>query len=124
MVYNYYMKINTLCFFFSVFLLLFPTLVSAQLTVVRVQGQRVFLDTSDSKTAVKKGDGFKVILSSENLINPKTGKDLGPVYNYSPEGKITEVQPLYAIGDLPAGTTVSGGQEAVLISKLSFLQFF
>lgn len=116
MVYNYYMKINLLRFFFSVLAVITPSLLMAQLTVVRVQDAHVFLDTSESKTAVKKGDVFKVILSSENLINPKTGKDLGPVYNYSPEGRITEVQPLYAIGELPAGTSVSVGQEAVLIS--------
>ncbi len=116
MIYNYYMKINIWCFFFSVFFVLFPSWVSAQLTVVRVEDARVFLDTSESKVAVKKGDNFKVILSSESLINPKTGKDLGLVHNYTPEGKIIEVQPLYAIGELPTRTTVTVGQEAVLIS--------
>ena len=115
MVYNYYMKINILRFFFSVFFVLFSSWASAQLTVVRVQEARVFFDTSESSTPVKRGDGFKVILSSEHLINPKTGKDLGLVHNYSPEGKITEVQPLYAVGEFPVVTEVSVGQEAVLV---------
>lgn len=108
----YYMKINT-AFLLSI-LLLAPVLCPAQLTVVRVDGQKVFIDTSTLNRNVDTGETFKIIVSSERLINPKTGKDLGPVYTYSAEGKITEVQPLYAIGQLPKGTKVSVGQEAVL----------
>ena len=113
MVYIYYMKIKTSLFVFFVTL---PLLAQAQLTVVRVQAQKIYLDTSASSTPVKKGDAFKVILSSEKLTNPKTGKELGLVYNYSPEGTITEVQPLYAIGQLPSAKGVEVGQEAVLVS--------
>lgn len=112
MVYIYYMKINP-AFILSA-LLLTPVLCPAQLTVVRVDGQKVFIDTSVLNRSVDKGETFKIIQSSERLINPKTGKDLGPVYTYSPAGKITEVQPLYAIGVLPKGTQVTVGQEAVL----------
>lgn len=112
MVYIYYMKINT-AFLFSA-LLFAPVLCPAQLTVVRVDGPKVFIDTSVLNRSVQRGETFKIILSSERLINPKTGKDLGPVYTYSPEGEITEVQPLYAIGELPKGTKVAVGQEAVL----------
>lgn len=108
----YYMKINT-AFLLSL-LLLMPALCPAQLTVVRVDGQKVFIDTSVLNRNVERGETFKIIVSSERLINPKTGKDLGPVYTYSPEGKITEVQPLYAIGELPKGTQASVGQETVL----------
>ncbi len=108
----YYMKINTALILFA--LLFAPGLCPAQLTVVRVDGQKVYIDTSVLSRSVDKGETFKIILSSERLVNPKTGKDLGPVYTYSPEGKITEVQPLYAVGELPKGTKASVGQEAVL----------
>lgn len=108
----YYMKINT-AFLLSV-LFFIPALCPAQLTVVRVDGQKVYIDTSVLNRSVSKGETFKIILSSERLVNPKTGKDLGPVYTYSPEGKITEVQPMYAVGELPKGTKAAVGQEAVL----------
>lgn len=108
----YYMKINT-AFLLSV-LFFIPALCPAQLTVVRVDGQKVYIDTSVLNRSVSKGETFKIILSSERLINPKTGKDLGPVFTYSPEGKITEVQPMYAVGELPKGTKAAVGLEAVL----------
>ena len=108
----YYMKINT-AFLLSV-LFFIPALCPAQLTVVRVDGQKVYIDTSVLSRNVSKGETFKIILSSERLVNPKTGKDLGPLYTYSPEGKITEVQPMYAVGELPKGTKAAVGQEAVL----------
>lgn len=108
----YYMKINT-AFLLSV-LFFIPALCPAQLTVVRVDGQKVYIDTSVLNRNVSKGETFKIILSSERLVNPKTGKDLGPLYTYSPEGKITEVQPMYAVGELPKGTKAAVGQEAVL----------
>ncbi|MBO5012238.1 MAG: hypothetical protein J6C49_07355 [Elusimicrobiaceae bacterium] len=106
------MKINT-AFLLSV-LFFIPALCPAQLTVVRVDGQKVYIDTSVLNRSVSKGETFKIILSSERLINPKTGKDLGPVFTYSPEGKITEVQPMYAVGELPKGTKAAVGLEAVL----------
>ena len=111
MVYIYYMKITHLL---SVLLVTLPLIAQAQATVVRVQNHQIYLDTSALKTPVNKGDSFKVILSSEKLTNPKTGKDLGLVYNYSPVGVITEVQPLYAIGKLPSETGVEIGQEALV----------
>ncbi|MGN0017173.1 MAG: hypothetical protein ACI37O_07550 [Candidatus Avelusimicrobium sp.] len=106
------MKINT-AFLLSI-LFFIPALCPAQLTVVRVDGQKVYIDTSVLNRNVSKGETFKIILSSERLVNPKTGKDLGPLYTYSPEGKITEVQPMYAVGELPKGTKAAVGQEAVL----------
>ena len=111
MLYIYYMK-NKL--FLFIFFFLFPVFVQAQVTVVRVKDTTVYLDTSTLKTPPQKGDFFKVIVSSEKLTNPKTGKDLGLVYNYSPVGTITEVQPLYAVGQLPSAKEISVGQEAVL----------
>ena len=94
--------------------LLVPAFLQAQVMVVRVDGNKVYLDTSVLNRNVQKGDLFKVILSAEKLTNPKTGKDLGLVYNYSQEGKIVEVQPLYAIGEVAADKRISVGQEVVL----------
>ncbi len=111
MIYNYYMKkfpailCALLCAAFAA---------QAEMTVVRVDGKKVFLDTSEEKTALTKGTTFKVIVSSEKLTNPKTGKNLGEVYTYSALGTITEVQPLYAIGELPRMDGVSVGKAAVL----------
>lgn len=82
--------------------------------VVRVSGKRVYVDTSEVKTAVKLGDSLKVILSSERLINPQTGKDLGPLYTYSQAGKIVEVQPLYVVGELPGTAKIEIGQKVVI----------
>lgn len=96
------------------FLTAFLVPLAAQVTVVRVSGNKIYLDTSDQNTPVNKGDIFKVILSSEKLTNPKTGKDLGLIYNYSPEGKITEVQPLYAVGTIETNAQITVGQEAVI----------
>lgn len=94
--------------------LFFSACLQAQVMVVRVDGNKVYLDTSVLNRNVQKGDLFKVILSAEKLTNPKTGKDLGLVYNYSQEGKIVEVQPLYAIGEVAADKRISVGQEVVL----------
>lgn len=114
MVYIYYMKNNIICFIAASVLLLFPALAGAQVTVVRVDGQKVYMDTTSLNRNVQKGEIFKVILSSEKLVNPKTGKNLGNVYTYSPEGKIVEVQPMYAVGELPEKASASVGQEAVI----------
>ena len=94
--------------------LFFSACLQAQVMVVRVDGNKVYLDTSSLNRNVQKGDLFKVILSSEKLTNPKTGKDLGLLYNYSQEGKIVEVQPLYAIGETEADKRIAVGQEVVL----------
>ena len=116
MLYHYYMKmkINLLRSLFFACIFFLPYAVRAQVTVVRAQGNQVYLDTSSLSRKVHTGEKFKIILSTEKLINPQTGKDLGDLYHYSPEGQITEVQPLYAVGTLPENTSVSIGQKAIL----------
>ena len=47
----------------------------SEMSVVRMDGHKIYLDTSDEKTALTKGSTFKVIVSSEKLTNPKTGKN-------------------------------------------------
>lgn len=110
MLYNYYMK---KWFGFLCVMLCLAVYAQAQLSVVRVDGTTVYLDTSDEKTAPVKGSTFKVIVSTEKLTNPQTGKNLGDLYHYSAVGTITDVQPLYAVGKLPDAKGVRVGQPAV-----------
>ena len=114
MLYIYYMKNNIFRLSLLAVFLCFSALAGAQITVVRVDGSSIYLDTSSAAKAPYKGQSFKVIVSTEKLTNPQTGKDLGDIYHYSPVGKITEVQPLYAVGEManPAGIAV--GQQALL----------
>lgn len=86
----------------------------AQVVVVKQDGNKIYLDTSDFNRQVTVGDKFKIILSQEKLTNPKTGKELGLINHYSSEGAITEVQDLYAIGQLPKKENVTIGQEAII----------
>ena len=86
----------------------------AQVIVVKQDGNNIYLDTSEHNRQVAVGDTFKVILSQEKLTNPKTGKELGNINHYSAEGKITEVQDLYAIGALPEKEKVAVGQEVII----------
>ena len=112
MIYNYYMK---KFLFIITALILFPAcLFCAQATVVRVDKNLIYLDTSELAAPVEKGDTFKIILSTEKLVNPKTGKELGEVNNYSEEGILSEVQELFAVGKLEDASAVKAGMEAVL----------
>lgn len=118
MLYHYYMKIN-FKLLLSAFLMvsLIPGAL-AQVTVVKLDGQKIYLDTTELNRNVAVGDSFKIITGQEKLTNPKTGKDLGLLYHYSPEGKIIEVQPMYAVGELPQKGDYSVGQQAVIESPL------
>jgi len=97
----------------ALFVCCFSLCALAQMSVVKVDGKKIYLDTSDEKTAPTKGSTFKVILSSEMLTNSKTGRNLGEVYKYSSVGIITEVQPLYAVGELKDTKDIKVGQQAV-----------
>ena len=114
MLYIYYMKKIFISLSLLFVFALYPALSNAQLAVVKIDEKKIYLDTSETDVKIQKGQPFKIILSSEKLTNPKTGKELGNIYQYSPVGKIIEVQPLYAIGELPHTTGISIGQEAVL----------
>lgn len=116
MLYHYYMKINFKLALSALCVLALVPCVVAQVTIVKQEGKRIYLDTSEYNRQVSVGDSFKIILSQEKLTNPKTGKELGLINHYSEAGKIVEVQPLYAVGQMPvAGQYV--GREAVLESQ-------
>lgn len=117
MLYNYYMKKYFTWLCAALFIVCSSVYSFAQLTVVRVDGTKIYLDTSDQAVPPAVGSSFKIILSSEKLTNPNTGKDLGELYNYSETGTIREVQPLYAIGELKNTSGVTVGKTAVLEEK-------
>lgn len=114
MLYHYYMKINFQRFLAACAAVCVFSCAWAQVSVVKQEGDRIYLDTSELNRNVSVGESFKVILSSEKLVNPKTGRDLGRINRYSQEGKIVETQPLYAVGEMPGAPKFSVGQEAVI----------
>ena len=123
MLYSYYMKINILAAFLLFTTALLPLQAqNAQAVVVKQDGDKIYLDISSLSSPLKKGDSFKIITASEPLINPQTGKNLGDVYQYSPEGTITEVQPLYAVGEIKNAKKYAAGAKAVLESQPEQIQ--
>lgn len=114
MLYHYYMKINLKLLLAAFLMVSFMPGALAQVTVVKLDGQKIYLDTTELNRNVSVGDSFKIITGQEKLTNPKTGKELGLLYHYSPEGKIIEVQPMYAVGELPQKGDYTVGQEAVI----------
>lgn len=120
MLYSYYMKINIITAFLLVAAAFLPAQAqNGQAVVVKQNGDKIYLDISSLSAKVKKGDSFKIITASEPLINPKTGKNLGEVYEYSAQGVITEVQPLYVIGEIQNAPKYQIGAAAVLEESVS-----
>lgn len=114
MLYSYYMKINIITAFLLVAVALLPAQAQdGRAVVVKQDGDKIYLDISSLTTKVNKGDSFKIITDTEQLINPATGKDLGNIYKYSPLGVITEVQPLYAVGEIKQSAPYDIGAQAV-----------
>lgn len=122
MLYNYYMKINYKYLFPFLLVLGFLPCLHAQVTVVKQDGQNIYLDVSEHNRTVSVGDTFQIILSKEKLTNPKTGKDLGWINHYSETGTITEVQPMYVVGQIQGKQTFNVGQEAVITAAAQNLQ--
>ncbi len=114
MLYHYYMKIKFIFAWAALMALVAVPSLHAQITVVKQDGKKVYLDTSDYNRTLTVGTPFKIILSQEKLTNPKTGKELGLLNHYSESGKIIEVQPLYAIGEMPSSGKYTIGQTAVV----------
>lgn len=114
MLYHYYMKISFKLLLCAALAAVVSPCVLAQVSVVKQDGAKIYLDISDFNRNVSVGDSFKIITATEKLVNPKTGKELGDVYHYSPEGRIVEVQPLYAVGELPHAAQYTLGQEAII----------
>ncbi len=118
MLYHYYMKISFQFLLCAALAVGFSPCALAQVSVVKQDGAKIYLDISEFNRNVSVGDSFKIITATEKLVNPKTGKELGDVYHYSPEGRIVEVQPLYAVGELPYAAKYALGQEAVITAAV------
>ena len=121
MLYHYYMKINLKLLAIGLIVSSFLPCVRAQVTIVKQDGQKIYLDTSDFNRQVSIGDSFKIITAQEELVNPKTGKNLGKLNHYSAEGKIIEVAPLYAVGQLADNAAYTPGQEAIILPATASL---
>lgn len=115
MLYSYYMKIKQTTLLFILCASAAP-LWAQNATLVKQQGPVLYMDISALKKPVAKGDTFKIITGKETLINPKTGKNLGDIFTYSNPGTVTEVQKLYAVGNLNNAPQFAVGAEAVFES--------
>lgn len=114
MLYHYYMKINFTRILAAAAAVCLFSCAWAQITVVKQDGDKIYLDTSAFNRNLSVGNSFKIIVSQEKLTNPKTGRDLGLINHYSPDGKITEVQPLYAVGEIKNAAKYTIGAQAVI----------
>lgn len=112
MLYSYYMKIKQTALLFILCASVAP-LWAQNAMLVKQQGPVLYMDISALKKPVAKGDTFKIITGKETLINPKTGKNLGDVFTYSNPGTVTEVQKLYAVGEIADAPQFALGAEAV-----------
>lgn len=85
--------------------------------VVKQDGTKVFLDTSEFKTPASVGDRFRVATTGEEIINPKTGKSLGREITDQVDGHITQVEAMYSIGRLDKNINVVGKEAEVEVKK-------
>ncbi len=68
--------------------------------VVKQEGLKVYLDTSELTFKVSKGDAFTITRWGEEIKNPKTGKILGRDIVSRAKGKVESAEENYAIGQL------------------------
>jgi len=77
--------------------------------VVKQEGLKVYLDISDFKTPPVKGAEFRIIeQKGKDIINPKTGKNLGKEISKEVKGKITFTGEMYSTGELAQQVNVLG----------------
>ncbi len=74
--------------------------------IVKQDGRKVFLDISENKVKPKAGANFRVVTWGDEIVNPKTGKSLGREAKKTVTGKITQVEPMYAVGTLDTNDSV------------------
>src|SRR5438270_1262256 len=67
--------------------------------VVKVETGIVYLDFTE-KAGASVGQPFQVYTEGEELKHPITGQSLGRVESKVAEGKLTQVLPMYSIGEL------------------------
>lgn len=86
--------------------------------IVKQDGAKVYIDTSDLQIKPKEGDAFRIADLGEEIINPKTGKKLGREVKSQINGHITQTEDLYAVGQLEEVKDVNG-KEAEVFASLS-----
>lgn len=84
--------------------------------IVKQDGAKVYLDTSSFKVKPQKGDAFRVAEWGEELINPKTGKNLGKILKRQLDGKIIQTEELYAIGQLDSEQNVFSYEAEIFVT--------
>ncbi len=89
-------------FFTILTVLMFSVVLFAQNSalVVKQEGLKVYLDTTELSTPVKDGATFTITRWGEEIKNPKTGKVLGKDVEARAKGIIKNVEESYAIGQL------------------------
>ena len=87
-----------LLIFMAVLCFSFAQIMAQEALIVKQDGGRVYLDISDFKDKPKINDNFTVTFWGAELKNPKTGKVLGKTIERRLNGKITEVENLFAVG--------------------------
>lgn len=83
--------------------------------VVKQDGLKVYLDTSDFPTKPKDGAAFVINLKGADIINPQTGKNLGKEITRQIYGKITWVDYDYSLGLLEEQAEVLGLEADIAI---------
>lgn len=89
--------------FFSILtVLMFSVVLFAQNSalVVKQEGLKVYLDTTELSAPVKIGDIFTITRWGEEIKNPQTGKVLGKDVEARAKGTVKNVEASYAIGQL------------------------
>ncbi|WP_148204447.1 hypothetical protein [Elusimicrobium minutum] len=81
--------------------------------VAKQEGKTVYLDITEIKNPVYKGDKLKLILSEEELKNHK-GESLGVIYKYGAAAEITGVEEKYAVAELAEPYKTKQGQKLEL----------
>jgi hypothetical protein len=92
----------------AVFLLACAAMAANTVAVVKQDGLKVYLDISELSVKPKAGDAFRVIQTGADIINPKTGKNLGKEIIKQISGQIIQTEELYAIGQLSLQEDVLG----------------
>ncbi len=103
---------------FLIFTLSFGGVLTAKdiALIVKQDGAQVYLDISSFKVKPQKGDAFRVAEWGEELVNPKTGKNLGKILKRQIEGKIIQTEELYAIGQLDSEQNVFSSEAEVFVT--------
>jgi hypothetical protein len=107
---------NTIIFLMLIFSFALFTNAKDMALVVKQDGLKVYLDTSDFRAKPRTGDDFRIYEEGEEIVNPKTGKVLGKVLIRQATGRITQVEDNYAIGNLDQNMEATGLEAEIRVT--------